>query len=214
MWADYEAASCYGREVATLGGPRGASRAYFAPSLSAVQLLLPSSEAAALDFAGPPRRVYSVAPRGRAAAAAAAARLNPNPVSNPDSSLKAAGGGAGGRAVPLLELFEAERPFERPVLGERVTALAAGRCAGGALPGRRLLEQPLAGLHPASWCVRLTRQQAHEASQAMPSQPELLQAHRGTWPSSGMSESMLLKVPSLVMLSSDTSSVASADLGA
>ncbi|KAK9843985.1 hypothetical protein WJX81_001099 [Elliptochloris bilobata] len=134
VWADFEAASCYGREVATLGGPRGASRAYFAPSLSAAQLLLPVAAAAAPDFAGPPRRVYDVAPR-------------------PLGSPKAAAG-FGGRAVPLLELFEAERPFERPVLGERVAALAVGRCAGGALPGRRLLEQPLAGLHPASWlCV-------------------------------------------------------------
>jgi len=62
------------------------------------------------------------------------------------------GGGDGGQAVPLLEHFEAERPFERPALAERVAALAAGAAGGGAAPGRRLLEQPLAGLHPASWC--------------------------------------------------------------
>ncbi len=141
VWAHYEAASCYGREVATQGGPRGPSRAYFVPSLSAVQLLLPAPAGGpAGDAPGAaPRRVYNVAARPPVAAARVAWR--------PDVA-----GGGGGQAVPLLEHFEAERPFERPALTERVAALAAAAAGGGAAPGRRLLDQPLAGLHPASWC--------------------------------------------------------------
>jgi hypothetical protein len=147
-WAHYEAASCYGREVATQGGPRGPSRAYFVPSLSAVQLLLPApaggpagdAPGAAPGAGAAPRRVYNVAARPPGAAARAAWR--------PDCA-----GGAGGQAVPLLEHFEAERPFERPALAERMAALAAAAAGGGAVPGGRLLEQPLAGLHPASWCA-------------------------------------------------------------
>jgi hypothetical protein len=127
--------------VATQGGPRGPSRAYFVPSLSAMQLLLPALAGDAPGDApgAAPRRVYNVVARPLVAAARGAWR--------PDC-----GGGDGGQAVPLLEHFEAERPFERPALAERVAALAAGAAGGGAAPGRRLLEQPLAGLHPASWC--------------------------------------------------------------
>jgi hypothetical protein len=41
VWACFEEASAFGREFYTLGGSRGPSLAYYVPSLSACQLLLP-----------------------------------------------------------------------------------------------------------------------------------------------------------------------------
>ena len=46
-------------------------------------------------------------------------------------------------------------PYDRGPLCSRVVELARGPLLDG-LPGRLLLEQPLATLHPASWSVLLT----------------------------------------------------------
>ena len=46
-------------------------------------------------------------------------------------------------------------PYDRGPLCSRVVELARGLLLDG-LPGRLLLEQPLATLHPASWSVLLT----------------------------------------------------------
>lgn len=43
MWSFYEEASVFGKEVHTTGGSRGPSRAFFVPSLSAMQLFVPDS---------------------------------------------------------------------------------------------------------------------------------------------------------------------------
>jgi len=52
--------------------------------------------------------------------------------------------------TPLAELFETTKPYDRPALRERVQMLLDSSAADG-LPGARLMDQPLCGLHPASW---------------------------------------------------------------
>ena len=42
LWGFYEEASVFGKEVHTTGGSRGSSRAFFVPSLSAMQLFVPA----------------------------------------------------------------------------------------------------------------------------------------------------------------------------
>ena len=46
LWSFYEAASVFGKEVHTTGGSRGPSRAFFVPSLSAMQLFAPADSSA------------------------------------------------------------------------------------------------------------------------------------------------------------------------
>ena len=46
LWSFYEEASVFGKEVHTTGGSRGSSRAFFVPSLSAMQLFVPADGSA------------------------------------------------------------------------------------------------------------------------------------------------------------------------
>ena len=46
LWSFYDEASVFGKEVHTTGGSRGPSRAFFVPSLSAMQLFMPADGSA------------------------------------------------------------------------------------------------------------------------------------------------------------------------
>lgn len=61
LWAQYDEASVYGREVLTLGGRRRPAHAYFVPLLSGMQLWVPVPEGRALNdaLASEHQRVYA-----------------------------------------------------------------------------------------------------------------------------------------------------------
>ncbi len=58
MWAFFDRPSMYGQEIATQGGKRGPARAYYLPSLSAMQLFLPAEAPNSSDSSRPLHQIY------------------------------------------------------------------------------------------------------------------------------------------------------------
>lgn len=81
LWSFYEEASVFGKEVHTTGGSRGPSRAFFVPSLSAMQLFVyadsstPSGSLHTLSD-GAAAQVCIILPRGYVSAAHSAAAFD------------------------------------------------------------------------------------------------------------------------------------------
>ena len=136
LWRWYEQPSTVGREVATIGGPRGPATAYFLPYLSAVQLLVPASngdaEALAAAAAAAP-----VSPEAAPAAAAAPAQLlsYPGGLDSWPESMR-----------PLVQWSEAANMRDRVPLHSRLLDLC-----GSAGEQHPLLATCVADLHPFSW---------------------------------------------------------------
>eukprot|EP00887_Chlorella_sp_A99_P007431 scaffold2.g7431.t1 len=156
VWRCFEAASLFGQEVATLGGPRGPSTAHFLPYLSAVHLF---ESAAPETEEGEEGDSGEEGEEGGSARGAAAEGDEGDAGAGPSAAPHA--GAADLR--PLLRYpdgLESWPPAMRPLvqwaesahMGERVPLLAKlldmcgaeGEC-------HPLLAARIAGLHPYSW---------------------------------------------------------------
>ena len=142
LWRWYEEPSTVGREVATIGGPRGPATAYFLPYLSAVQLLVPASsdDAAALTAAAAAVAAAPLspkaAPRQHSAATAPAQLLSyPGGLDSWPESMR-----------PLVQWSEAANMRDRVPMHSRLLDLC-----GSAGEQHPLLATRIADLHPFSW---------------------------------------------------------------
>ncbi|KAK9831111.1 hypothetical protein WJX74_003657 [Apatococcus lobatus] len=124
VWRFFQQPSLYGQEIITQGGKRGPARAYYLPSLSAMQLFLPTEAHDGTSAHRPRHQIYSHEAEW--------------------------GPGWSSCFRPLAELFEMELPFQRPPLFERIADMASGLLSDG-LDGQLLLTTRLKDLHPASW---------------------------------------------------------------
>lgn len=140
LWRWYEEPSTVGREVATIGGPRGPATAYFLPYLSAVQLLVPASSDDAEALAAGAAAAAAAAPLSPAEAAAAAAApaqllSYPGGLDSWPESMR-----------PLVQWSEAANMRDRVPLHSRLLDLC-----GSTGEQHPLLATRIADLHPFSW---------------------------------------------------------------
>jgi hypothetical protein len=143
LWRWYEEPSTVGREVATIGGPRGPATAYFLPYLSAVQLLVPASSddaealAAGAAAAAAAAAAAPLSPAEAGAAAAAPAQLlsYPGGLDSWPESMR-----------PLVQWSEAANMRDRVPLHSRLLDLC-----GSTGEQHPLLATRIADLHPFSW---------------------------------------------------------------
>jgi hypothetical protein len=129
LWRWFEGPSIVGREVATLGGPRGPASAYYLPYLSAVQLFEAAGEEEEEEECG------GGGGRGGQAEGAAPLLAYPDGLESWPARMR-----------PLVQWGERANMRDRVPLHPRLAQLAGDR--GEQHP---LLAARLADLHPLSW---------------------------------------------------------------